>query len=114
MSFRKQPPWSLVLELVRLLGLPNEFPILFTKHDISLENSEEAAYLLYPYYLPSRANYLEHMDELKWITVLRQCLVSHGYVLGRQETTRNGKKATVYTAEQATDKLASAVTLDFS
>lgn len=114
MSFRKQPPWSLVLELFRILKLPNDFPVTFTKHDIKLDDSDEAVFLLHPYYRPSRAYYLEQMDELKWLTVIRQCLGSHGYLIHRHETTRDGKKATVYTAQQATEMLVKPVTLDFS
>lgn len=115
---REVPPWTTVLEILALLNLPSEIPYTFQKGDISLENKEQAADLLYPYYIPCKAKqFLDHTDEVKWITILRHILLPQGYVILRQETTRQKKKAIFYTIERMSvieGPLKSDVKVDFS
>jgi hypothetical protein len=114
--FRKVPPWSLILELLPTLGLPTDFPTSFTKGDIRVDNSDELAALLYPYYKPCKAQQFldKQMDAVGWVTVLRHCFLPHGYMITRQETSRNKKKTILYTVERASSILKQAVAIDFS
>ena len=116
--FREVPPWLTVLEVLNLLNLSSEIPYTFQKTDISLENKAQAADLLYPYYIPCKAKqFLDHTDEVKWITILRHILLPHGYVVLSQETTRQKKKAILYTVDRMSvieGPLRQAVKVDFS
>jgi hypothetical protein len=115
---REVPPWTTVLEVLSLLNLPSDIPYTFQKGDISLANKDQAADLLFPYYIPCKAKqFLDHTDEVKWITVLRHILLPHGYVILSQETTRQKKKAIFYTIDRMSvieGPLKTAVKVDFS
>lgn len=116
--FRQIPPWSVVAEILHLLKLGTTFPITFTKDLISLEHSEDIAYILSEYYIPCKAKmYLEYTDEKRWLTVIRHMLSPHGWVLVSQETTRGKKKAIFYTIERCAEvdkHLKSPIKIDFS
>ena len=113
--FRRPPSWSCILEVLKLLNISNDFPTTFQKTDLRSENFINAVGLLEPYYLPCKAKlYLEHTDKVRWITILRHILEIHGYNIKSLETTRNKKKAILYTIERASGDLPSAVALDFS
>lgn len=112
--FRKPPPWTLVLEVFSLLNISSDFPTTFIKNDLKVENFSAAAGLLEPYYLPCKVKlYLEHTTSVRWITILRHILAVHGYTIKHIETTRNKKKAILYTIERLGD-LRTAVSIDFS
>jgi hypothetical protein len=99
--FREIPPVSVVWEVLKLLNLSTEPPFTFTKDLLLIENSDEAAALLEPYYMPCKARqFLDHTDQLRWITVLRHILLPNGYVIQKQETTRNKKKTILYTIDR--------------
>lgn len=113
--FREIPPWDLVKSVLGMLNLPTEFPITFQKKDIDLSKSSEAAYVLEPYYKACKAKrYLHYTDESRWITVLRHILQPHGWKISYQETTRDKKKAIVYTISTNDDILLQPVELHFS
>ena len=113
--FRKVPPWTDILDVFRILDLPTEFPYCFVKDSLSLEFSSDAVALLYPYYKPCKAKqFLEDMNQVRWITVLKHCLTVHGYSVDRQETTKDYKKVILYTIVRVTDSLKQSVAVDFS
>jgi hypothetical protein len=113
--FREIPPWDLVKSILNMLSIPNEFPITFQKKDINLSQSLDAAYSIEPYYKPCKAKkYLENIDDKRWITVLRHILQPHGWKIVYQETTRDKKKAILYTIQKIDDVLLKPVELDFS
>jgi hypothetical protein len=113
--FRSVPPWTLVLDLLKMLGLSTEPPFTFTRNDVQLEQSEEAATLLAPFYKPCKARqFLEYTDQNRWITILRHVLHPHGYCLTVKETTRDKKKCMMYTIERSNGELKTAVKVDFS
>lgn len=101
-----------------MLHLSTEPPFTFTKDLISLEQSAEAVALLEPYYVPCKARqFLDHTDQLRWITILRHILLPNGYVIVKQETTRNKKKTILYTIDRISvveGPLRQAVKLEFS
>ena len=116
--FREIPPWCIVSEVLTLLKLSTEPPFTFQKHAIDLSQSPEAADLLYPYYIPCKAQqYLEQTDEKRWITILRHIFAPHGYVILSKETTRDKKKTILYTVDRISvieGPLRQAVKIDFS
>lgn len=113
--FREIPPWVLVKDILQHLGLSQEPPFTFTKYDIRLDYSEEIASLLAPYYKPCKApQFLDHTDELRWITVIRHIITPHGYCLAVKETSRSKKKTIFYTMERQAGFLKTAVKIDFS
>jgi hypothetical protein len=113
--FREIPSWVLVKDILHQLGLSQEPPFTFTKQDIRLDYSDELASLLAPYYKPCKASqFLEHTDELRWITVIRHIIAPHGYCLSVKETSRNKKKTIFYTMERQAGMLKTAVKVDFS
>lgn len=115
---REVPPLSLIWEILHMLHLSTEPPFTFTKDLISLEQSAEAVALLEPYYVPCKARqFLDHTDQLRWITILRHILLPNGYVIVKQETTRNKKKTILYTIDRISvveGPLRQAVKLEFS
>jgi hypothetical protein len=116
--FREVPPLPLVWEILQLLNLSTEPPFTFTKDLLSLDRSSEAAALLEPYYLPCKAHqYLDQTDQLRWITILRHILLPNGYVVLKQETTRNKKKMILYTIDRVSvveGPLRQAVNMEFT
>jgi hypothetical protein len=96
--FLKIPPWDVVLQVLTLLELPTTFPIVLQRHDISLNNSDEIASLLEPYYKPCKAKqFLTYTDQRRFITILRHILQPYNICIESKETTRQKKKATIYT-----------------
>jgi hypothetical protein len=115
MLFREVPPWTTVLEVLSMLNVPIEFPCTFQKTDLRQESFASCAALLEPYYLPCKARqYLDHTDEIRWVTILRHILQNHMYVITSIETTRNKKKAIFYTIERSEGVLRTPVSVDFS
>ena len=112
--FRKPPPWSCILEVLRLLGIPTKFPTTIVKADIDLDNSAHAAYILEPYYIPCKARqFLEYTDKQRWITILRQILNPHGWELVAKESTRGNVKVTQYTIQKNTNYIVESISVDF-
>jgi hypothetical protein len=113
--FREIPPWDLVKSILILLNIPTEFPVTFQKKDIDLSKSLDAGYMLEPYYKACKAKrYLHDIDETRWITVLRHILQPHGWKMSYQETTRDKKKAILYTIQTNDDILLKPVELSFT
>jgi hypothetical protein len=99
--FLKVPSWNIVLEVLTLLKLPTIFPIVIQRQDISLENSDEIAAILEPYYKPCKAKqFLTYTDQRRCITILRHILQPYNIQIESKETTRQKKKATIYTIKQ--------------
>ena len=112
--FLEIPPCSLVYQVLKMLGLGTEFPVTFQQSDISLENSVEIAGILQPYYKPKVAEqYLAYTDQKRWITVLRHILAPHGYTIQYRETTRNKKKAVLYTIQRNGNTILAPVQITF-
>ena len=81
---------------------------------LKMEHSHYASALLQPYYKPCKAKqFLENLTSVRWITVLRHCLMVHGHSIERQETTRNYKKVILYTITRDSSLQAS-IAVDFS
>ena len=116
--FREIPPWTLVVEILKLLKLPTEPPFTFQRSVIDLANSDEAVFLLEPYYVPCKAKlFLSYTDTKRWITILKHILVPHGWVVITYETTRDKKKAIFYTVDRISvveGPLRQPVKIDFS
>lgn len=119
--FRKLPPWTLVLDVCKLLRLPTDFaetpssPVTFTKDDLNMDASEEAVALLYGYYKPCKATqFLDRIDQVIWITVLKHCLLVHGYKISRHETTRLKKKVIQYTIEKMVEEAQQEIVISFA
>jgi hypothetical protein len=116
--FREIPPWTLVIEILKLLKLPTEPPFTFQKDVIDLNQSVDAEYILEPYYIPCKAKqFLGYTDAKRWITILRHILLPHGWVVLTQETTRDRKKVIFYTVDRISvieGPLRQPVKIDFS
>jgi hypothetical protein len=120
--FIEIPPLNLITEILSTLKIItqfNSFPIHFEKKDIHMtdEINESITLTLYPYYHRSKANkYLEDLTDSKCITVLRQILLPHGYILSGKDTTENKKHKTVYTIDlvKSSETLPSAMSISFS
>ena len=113
--FRQVPAWTLILEILTLLNIPIEFPCTFQKSDLRSEQFPTCASLLEPYYLPCKSKlFLDYTTETRWVTILRHILSSYGYIITTIETTRNKKKAILYTIERSSGTLKTAVSVDFS
>lgn len=112
--FRQIPPWSLIEKILSLLKLPSEFPVTFQREELCLDHCIEAVSLLEPYYLPCKSKkYLDHTDNKRWITILKQILKPYHYNIQIQETTRNKKKAYVYTITKIVGILEEPVSVAF-
>jgi hypothetical protein len=99
--FSEIPPWNVVLQVLALLELPTTFPIILQRQDISLENSDEIASILEPYYKPCKAKqFLTYTDQHRFITILRHILKPYNIQIESKETTRQKKKATIYTIKK--------------
>jgi hypothetical protein len=113
--FCEIPPWDLVKSILHMLNISTDFPVTFQKKDIDLTQSCDAAYCLESYYKPCKAKkYLTDIDDKRWITVLRHILQPHKWKIVYQETTRDKKKAILYTIQSVDDILLNPVELDFS
>lgn len=113
--FREIPSWQVVLDIFRMLGLGTDFPMSFQRELLKSDEFSGAAAILQPYYIPCKAKqYLEYTDAARWCTILRQLLAPHNYQLSAKETTRQGKKITIYTVERATNQMNQVITIDFS
>jgi len=120
--FIEIPPLNLITEILyslKIITQFNTFPIYFEKKDIHItdEIKETLTLALYPYYHTSKANkYLEDFTIAKCITVLRQTLLPHGYILSGKDTTENKKHKTVYTLDlvKSSETLPSAMSISFS
>jgi len=113
--FRQIPPWSLVEKILSLLKLPSEFPVTFQRENLFLDYCIEAVSLLEPFYIPCKAKkYLDHTNDKRWITILRQILKPHNCIIQSHETTRNKKKAFLYTIIKIESELKEAYKIDFS
>jgi hypothetical protein len=113
--FTEIPPWTIVLEALSMLNLSTDFPLTFQRQDISLERSIELAALLEPFYKPCKAKqFLEYTDEKRWITILRQICRPHGISVSSKETTRQNKKAIIYTITKAEVDIIEPVCITFS
>lgn len=113
--FREIPPWDLVKSILIMLNITTEFPVTFQKKDIDLSQTNDAAYILEPYYKPCKAKkYLSNIDDKRWITVLRHILQPHGFKIVYQETTRDKKKAILYTIQHTEEFLSKPVELNFT
>lgn len=113
--FREIPPLNLVKLILNMLNITTEFPVTFQKKDINLSQTNDAAYILEPYYKPCKAKkYLRDIDDKRWITILRHILQPHGLKMTYQETTRDKKKAILYTIQQNDNYLLKPVEIDFS
>jgi hypothetical protein len=120
--FIEIPPLNIAIEILyslKIITQFNSFPIHFEKKDIQLSDEirENITVSLYPYYHISKANkYLEDLTIPKCITLLRQILLSHGYILSGKDTTENKKHKTVYTLDlvKSAETLPSAMSISFS
>lgn len=116
--FREIPPWPVVADILNMLKIGTTFPITFSKDMISLEYSEDIAYILSEYYIPCKAKmYLEYTDNKRWITIIRHLLSPHGWSITSHETTRDKKKTIFYTIERCGEldkNLKTAIKIDFS
>lgn len=113
--FREIPSWQVVLDIFKILGLGTEFPTSFQREMLKSDEFPAAAGILQPYYIPCKAKqYLEYTDAARWCTILRQLLQPHNYQLSAKETTRQGKRITIYSVERATNHIQQPVVIDFS
>ena len=120
--FIEIPPLNIAIEILyslKIITQFNSFPIHFEKKDIELSDEirETITLGLYPYYHRSKATkYLEDLTIPKCITVLRQLLLPHGYILSGKDTTENKKHKTVYTLDlvKSAETLPSAMSISFS
>lgn len=112
------PDWSLVLEITRLLKLP-DFGQEFKKSDLDLSSDvlDEIALSLSPYYRPCyRDRYLSYLDSSSIIYILKQILLPHGYIVSGRDTTRRCRHVKFYKLiplKEADSTLPSAITISF-
>lgn len=112
--FREIPPWSLIEDVLAMLGLSRHPPFTFQRAEISLDQSIDAVSLLEPYYIPSKARqFLSHTDEKRWVTILRHVLEQHGWSVVSKETTRDRKKTIVYSVQRVAAVMATPVEVTF-
>ena len=99
--FREIPPWETVVRILNMLNIPIHFPTTFQRHELSFDRNSDVVNLLRPYYKPCKARqYLDDITEQRCITLLRHILVANQYEMKSQETTRNKKKAILYTIQK--------------
>jgi hypothetical protein len=112
--FRQIPPWTLIEDVLSLLGLSRYPPYTFQRNEISLDQSIDAVALIEPYYIPSKAKqFLSHTDEKRWVTVLRHLLEHHGWSVISKETTRDRKKTIVYSVQRVGSVMGTSVEITF-
>lgn len=112
--FREIPPWTIVEDVLSMLGLSKHPPFVFQRSELNLDMSIDAVALLEPYYIPSKATqFLSHTDEKRWITILRHVLEHHGWSVIGKETTRNKKKTIVYSVQRVNTFMATPIEVTF-
>jgi hypothetical protein len=113
--FREFPPWEIVVQILNMLNISTHFPTTFQRSDLIFDRAPEAIMLLRPYYKPCKARqYLEDVPEQRWITLLRHILMANGYEMKSQETTRNKKKAILYTIQKVAEPTSENIVVEFS
>ena len=113
--FREYPPWETVTHILKLLNISTHFPTTFQRSDLTFDRAPEAIMLLRPYYKPCKARqYLDNVSEQRWITILRHILMANGHEMKSQETTRNKKKAILYTIERIAETTSENIVVEFS
>jgi len=100
--FKKSPDNNILLKILNTLGI-DEFKeeFSFRKKDlISIGTISKMKLIetdLREYYYPCKAKlYLDHIDENKCITIIRQFLRFFGYNLVSKEKYNNGEKYIIY------------------
>ena len=116
--FVQPPPWNVVLEVLKLLSLPTDFPINFRRSELKLsdETLEQVCILLWGYYKPYYAkSYLSNISEKMTMLILRQILLPHNYILSARDTTRAGRHVRIYNISSLADSstLPTAITISF-
>lgn len=112
--FRQLPPWSLVLEILDMIGLSKHLPLTFQRDDICLQHSIDAVSLLEAYYVPCKAvQFLSHTDKKRWVTILRHILDCHGWAVVGRETTRDKKKAIIYSIQRVNNTMEESIKISF-
>lgn len=99
---RNAPPWSTCLEVLQLISAPTDFqqPFELSTLNINEQTVENIAVLLYPYYYESSA--YQYLDTITGrpgqsiITILRQILRPHGYLVKGTDTTSKGVHKIIY------------------
>lgn len=113
--FRAIPPWETVVQILNYLNISTHFPTTFQRGDLIFHRSSDAINLLRPYYKPCKARqYLDDVSDQRWITLLRHILSVNGHEMKGQETTRNKKKAIIYTIQKISNNLNDGVVVKFS
>jgi len=109
--FRQIPPKEVCVMVLETFGIINLHEgATFSRYDLQLRHSvekmEEIKPLLLSYYLPCKARtYLHDLNEKNIITILRQLLRMHGYVIASREKYRKGSKYIQYQLLPDTDDL---------
>lgn len=110
--FRTHIPDDLLLKLLECFGYSREnmsSDIMFSKHDLERNNTIQRVNALKDelskYYLPCKAKvYLSALDEKKCVTILRQVLRLHGYLLSSKQRYVKQKKTTFYYIQKQTSR----------
>jgi len=117
--FRKVPSREFVDDILvhlKLQGLTDKR--WFTRDELYLDAIDEWLPLLEPYYLPCKAKrFLNDMDSLRVITILRHILHPIGFELRTQEKMYKMQKTTMYqlySEEVIRDLSANQLRVDFS
>jgi hypothetical protein len=93
--FRELPPLGLVLGILEKLQI--HVSHTFTRSQIDFDLALNIIEDLKPYYFICKSEDLfREINEKRLITILRQCLKVHNYILKGRETTRSGRKVVEY------------------
>jgi hypothetical protein len=91
------PPWSDVLEVLKMLKVPLDQEFKKSELATDSETLEEIALLLSPYYKPYyRRKHLYNIDSSNILNILRQILLSHSYVVSGRDTTKSKRHIKLY------------------
>jgi hypothetical protein len=108
--FSKKVDTEVLLRLLHCFGLGSlEDKRFFSKHDLNrmdtLVQIQSMRLNLSSYYLPCKAKiYLDHINEKRAITILKQVLRLHGYYLQSKEKNINTRKVIFYQIMSETEK----------
>jgi hypothetical protein len=100
--FKKIPDKEVVLKLLNAFGFHSfNDNRNFSRKDLSKLNTVDIVNELRPilekYYLPCKSRtYLSQLNEKNIITILRQCLRTHGYTINSREKYLKGEKFIIY------------------
>ena len=100
--FKKKPSIELIEDIVKAIGLNDIYDTtFFSKHNIDQNNSIEKINKIIPnleeYYLPcKRKIYLNNLNYKRVITILRQCLKVHNFLIKSKEKYIKGDKIIIY------------------